>query len=117
MNKDKICVSGVSLRMIIGIEDWERKDKQEILVDYEFECDLSKVGESDKIEDTVDYKTVNKKILKLQEISNISTIEKLASLVCRTILENPKISKTTVTVMKMGALRWSDCVSVQITRP
>ena len=38
---DKISVSGVSLRMVIGIEDWERKDKQEILIDYEFECDCS----------------------------------------------------------------------------
>ena len=115
--KDKICVGGVSLRMVIGIEDWERKDKQEIMLGYEFECDLSRAGQSDKIEETVDYKIVNKKILKLQDLENIKTIERLAQLVSEAILENSKISSTTVTVTKMGALRWSDSVTVQIKRP
>ena len=115
--KDKICVGGVSLRMVIGIEDWERKDKQEVMLGYEFECDLSKAGQSDRIEETVDYKTVNKKILELQELTDIKTIERLAQLVSEKILEDQEISSTTVTVTKMGALRWSDSVTVQIKRP
>ena len=114
---DKISVSGVSLRMVIGIEDWERKDKQEILIDYEFECDCSKAGKTDDIKDAVDYKIVNKKVLELQKLTDIKTIERLSQLITEVILEDPKILSTTVYVTKMGALRWSDSVRVQITRP
>ncbi len=114
---DKISVSGVSLRMVIGIEDWERKDKQEILIDYEFECDCSKAGKTDDIKDAVDYKIVNKKVLELQKLTDIKTIERLSQLITEVILEDPKILSTTVYVTKMGALRWSDSVTVQITRP
>ena len=114
---DKISVSGVSLRMVIGIEDWERKDKQEILIGYEFECDCSKAGKTDDIKDAVDYKIVNKKVLGLQKLTDIKTIERLSQLITEVILEDPKILSTTVYVTKMGALRWSDSVTVQITRP
>ena len=114
---DKISVSAVSLRMVIGIEDWERKDKQEILIDYEFECDCSKAGKTDDIKDAVDYKIVNKKVLELQKLTDIKTIERLSQLITEVILEDPKILSTTVYVTKMGALRWSDSVTVQITRP
>ncbi len=114
--KDKISVSGVSLRMVIGIEDWERKDKQEILVGYEFECDCSEAGKTDDIKDAVDYKIVNKKVLELQKLTDIKTIERLSQLITDVILEGPKILSKTVHVTKMGALRWSDSVTVQITR-
>ena len=114
---DKISVSGVSLRMVIGIEDWERKDKQEILIGYEFECDCSKAAKTDDIKDAVDYKIVNKKVLELQKLTDIKTIERLSQLITEVILEDPKILSTTVYVTKMGALRWSDSVTVQITRP
>ena len=115
--KDKISVRSVSLRMVIGIEEWERKDKQEILIDYEFECDCSKAGQTDDIKDAVDYKVVNKKVLELQKLTDIKTIERLACLITEVILEDKNILSTTVYVTKMGALRWSDSVTVQITRP
>ncbi|MCH7493330.1 dihydroneopterin aldolase [bacterium] len=114
--KDSIIVEGLVLRMTLGVEDWERREPQDVLVDYEIGCDLLLAGRTDKIEDTLNYRTVNKAVLALAEQGGIHTAERLAALIAKSVLSFAGAASVTVRVTKPGALRFADSVAVEIHR-
>ena len=61
-SKDKIKITDLSLRCIIGINDDERIKKQDVVINIVMYCDLSVPGQSDDIDDTVDYKKLKKRM-------------------------------------------------------
>ena len=63
---NKIFVKDLEIEAIIGIFDWEREVRQLIKISYEVEVKINKAFKSDNIEDTFDYKTTSKKIIKLE---------------------------------------------------
>ena len=75
---NKIFVKDLEIEAVIGIFDWEREVKQLIKISYEVEVDIKKAFKSDNIEDTFDYKTTSKKIIKFVEKSSFQLIEALA---------------------------------------
>ncbi len=113
---DKIFIYDLLLRCIIGIYPHERVEKQDVLVNVALECDLAQAGESDRIEDTVDYKSIKKEIIRLVEGSAFNLIEKLAAEIARVCLAADGVRRVTVTVDKPGALRFTRSVAVEITR-
>lgn len=60
---DKVIIKDLIARGIIGINDWEREKLQEIRINIELSADLTAAGQSDKIEDCVNYRTISKKVL------------------------------------------------------
>ena len=68
--KDIIYIKDLRVKTIIGIFDWERKVKQEVSIDMEFPFDCRKAAASDSIEDTTDYKTICKAVIKFVEESS-----------------------------------------------
>lgn len=107
-----ISVEYLRLDAIIGINPDERTNKQEVIVDYHFDVDISKAAQTDAIEDCVNYKTVNKTIIKMVKESTYFTLEKLCSEVLHIIQKTPGINSGEVTVSKPGALRFTQNVSV-----
>jgi len=116
MTNDKIYIRDLTLRCIIGIYPHERNEKQDVIINIVLEGDLSKAGRTDKISDTINYKTLKKKILKMVETSRFNLIEKLADEVAKICLKDKLVTKATVTVDKPGALRFSRSVAVEIVR-
>lgn len=108
-------IKNLRLRTIIGIFDWERKTKQDVIFNIELEFDGRKAAESDNIEDTVDYKTLTKRIISEVEQSQFYLLEKLADHVLKIILENPNVQRAVVEVDKPHALRFADSVSIICT--
>jgi FolB domain-containing protein len=78
--------------------------------------DLSAAGESDQIEDTINYRTVTKEIIKHVESSKRFTVEALASDVARICLKEKGVLRARVRVEKPGALRFARSVGVEIER-
>lgn len=113
---DKIRIKDLSLRCIIGINDDERINKQDVVINIVMFCELSKAGKTDDIDDTVDYKSIKKKIILLVENSSFFLIEKLAEAVAEICLGNKLIEKVIVEIDKPGALRFAKSVSVEIER-
>ena len=109
-------IKNLRLRTIIGCHDWERKNKQDIIVNIKFEFDAAKAVVSDDIEDTVDYMQLKKAIIKEVENSTFQLLEKLANHIMDIIMGDNKISKATVEIDKPHALRFADSVSVACTR-
>ena len=113
---DKIFIRDLALRCIIGIYPEERREKQDIVINIEMHCDLKKVGRSDDLNDTVDYKSIKKQILKLVEESGFQLIEALAENIADIALANEKVQQVIVTIDKPGALRFAKSSAVEITR-
>ena len=110
-----INIKNLRLRTVVGIFEWEKKIKQDILINIEIEFDGSKAIEKDDIEYTVDYKSVTKKIISEVESREFNLIERIAGDVAKIILEDKRVQKASVKVDKPGALRFADSVSVKLT--
>lgn len=110
-----IRIKNLRLRTIVGIEDWERKNKQDIIVNIEIEYDGSQAGDSDDIADTVNYKTIKQQIIKIVEESRYHLLDKLASEIVNILMEEKRIQRARVEVDKPRALRFADSVSVEVS--
>ena len=113
---DKIHIRELRTRCIIGIFPEEREKEQEIELDITLYADLSAAGQSDNIEDTVDYKSVKAHVLDLVEKSSYFLVERLAQVVADLCLDAPHVEAVTVVLDKPGALRFAQSVAVEITR-
>ncbi len=113
---DRIFVRDLRTETIIGIFDWERKVRQTLSFDLEFPGDIRRAAKSDRIEDTLNYKSVAKRVLAFVEASECHLVETLAEQVALLILKEFAVEWVKVTLNKPGALRGSRDVGVEIER-
>jgi FolB domain-containing protein len=113
---DKIFIKDLVARGIIGINDWERENPQEILINITLYCDTRKAGEQDAIEHSVNYRTIAKKAQAHAETAARFTVEALAEDIARFCLDEPNVQKVMVRVEKPGAVRFARSVGVEIER-
>jgi len=111
-----IRITDLKLRTIIGINDWEREELQDVRINVEIEFDESASVKSDDIKDTVDYKTLSKEIIHFVENSEFFLLEKLTDGVLDIIMKAPKVLSASVRIDKPQALRFSESVSVELSR-
>jgi FolB domain-containing protein len=113
---DQVFIRDLVARGIIGVNDWEREKPQEILINIVLLTDLHKVGGSDDIRDSVNYRTLAKKVLAHAETAQRQTVEALAADLARICLEEPGVQQARIRVEKPGAVRFSRSVGVEIER-
>ncbi|MCW5875793.1 MAG: dihydroneopterin aldolase [Anaerolineales bacterium] len=113
---DKVIIKDLLVRGIIGINDWEREQAQDILINIEISADLRAAGENDRIEDCVNYRTVSKKVIAHAESAARFTVEALAADIAALCLEEPLAQAARVRVEKPGAVRFARSVGVEIER-
>ena len=113
---DRIHIRDLLVRCIIGIYDEERREKQDVRLNITLYADLRRAGESDDIEDTVDYKSIKKNILSMVQGSEFFLIERLAEESAAIALRAPGVQRVDVVVDKPGALRFARSVAVEISR-
>jgi FolB domain-containing protein len=114
---DRILISDLSARCILGVNEDERREKQDVVINLSIFADLSRAAASDRIEEAVDYRSLKKRILTMVEASRYQLVEALAEAVARICLAEPGIIKVKVRVEKPGALRFARSVGVEIIRP
>jgi len=113
---DQVLIKDLLVRGVIGISDTERANPQDILVNIVIFADISKGGETDKIDDCVNYRTVAKKVFALVETAQRYTVEALATDISKLVLLEPSVKGVRVRVEKPGAVRFSRSVGVEIER-
>lgn len=114
---DKILIEGLTQEAVIGVYDWERKVKQRVIVDIHLDVSIAESARSDKIEDTVDYKSIKKSTLKFIADSEFQLLETLAERLAALILETPGVKAVRLKVSKPGALSGAENVAIAIRRP
>ena len=113
---DRIYIRDLGVRCILGIYPDERRNRQDVLINIALHADLSQACTSDRIEDTVDYKAIKKRVIALVENSAFCLVERLAQRIAEVCLEADRIRRVEVNVSKPGALRFARTVEVEITR-
>jgi len=111
-----IRITNLKLHAVIGVYDWERTRKQDVLANITIDFDAAKACQSDAIEDTIDYKALTERIIKEAEASSFFLLEKLAQRIIDMIISDPQAKEVTVRVDKPSALDCADSVSVELNQ-
>lgn len=113
---DRIFIRDLRTRCIIGINEDERREKQDVIVNLILYADLSRAGRTDRIEDAADYRAIKKRVLAAVEASEFHLVEALAEAIAGICLDDPKVQEVRVQVEKPSALRFARSVGARILR-
>ena len=113
---DIIYLKELNIDTVIGIYDWERRIKQTVCFDIEMATDIRKAAASDAIDDTLDYKSVAKRLIQFVGESQFQLVETLAEKVAEIVITEFKVPWVKVTLNKKGAVRHAAGVGIIIER-
>jgi 7,8-dihydroneopterin aldolase/epimerase/oxygenase len=113
---DIVFVEDLRIETVIGIYDWERQIRQTVALDLEMAFDNRRPAASDRIEDTLDYKAVSKRLIAFVESSSFQLVETLAEHCAQIVLSEFAVVWLRLRLAKPGAVRGSKAVGVQIER-
>ncbi|TAN04692.1 MAG: dihydroneopterin aldolase [Rhodanobacteraceae bacterium] len=113
---DTVFIEALEVETVIGIYDWERKIRQKVVLDVEMAFDNTKPAASDRIEDTVNYKAVSKRLIAFIEASHFELVETLAERCAAIIRDEFKVPWLRLRLAKPGAVTGSKAVGVVIER-
>ncbi len=113
---DKIFLQELKVDTIIGIWEWERKIHQTVVIDLEMSADIAKAAASDDVADTLNYKSVAKRVQEFVAGSSFQLVETLAERIAGIIRDEFDVAWVRVKVHKPGAIRGSRDVGVEIER-
>lgn len=101
---DKITIKNMKIYGYHGVFPKEQVRGQNFLVDVEMMTDVSKAGNSDELEDTVDYSKTFGMVKNIVENNRFKLIEKLAQCISDEVLAGfEKVCEVTVRVKKPDA--------------
>jgi dihydroneopterin aldolase/D-erythro-7,8-dihydroneopterin triphosphate epimerase len=113
---DQIRIGGLMLTCILGVNEVERRERQNVCLDLTLFTDTRAAARADDLATTVDYKRLKLAVKALVENSAFRLLERLAEEVAALCLEEPRVTGVRVCVGKPGALRWARTVEVEIAR-
>ncbi len=113
---DKIFLSELKIDTTIGIWEWERRIRQTVIIDLEMSADIARAAASDDVADTLNYKSVAKRIQDFVANSSFRLVETLAEQIATIVREEFNVAWVKVRVNKPGAIRGSKAVGVLIER-
>lgn len=113
---DKVIIKDLLARGIIGINDWEREQPQDILINIAVTTDTRRAAQTDDIADCVNYRSLAREVRQHAETAARLTVEALANDIATICLQQPGVQKATVRVEKPGAVRFAASVGVEIER-
>jgi FolB domain-containing protein len=113
---DRIYISDLLARGIIGTEPGERQKPQDILINVVVFTDTRRAAASDSLEDCVDYRLLARKLQAHAESAARFTVEALANDLAGICLASPGVMKAQVRVEKPSAVRFSRSVGAEVER-
>ena len=113
---DRIIITDLRTRCIIGVNDEERLEKQDVEINLSIYGDFRMPGHTDRFTDAVDYRALKKQILVLIENSSYFLLEALTEAIANVCLTAPGVMKVQVRADKPSALRFARSVGVEIVR-
>ena len=113
---DKIFLDELKIDTIIGIWEWERRIRQTVVVDLEMSADIARAAATDDVADTLNYKSVAKRLQQFVGESSFQLVETLAERIAGIVRDEFDVAWVKVTVHKPGAIRGSRDVGIIIER-
>ena len=113
---DIVFIEDLRIETVIGIYDWERKIRQTVALDLEMAFDNTVPAASDRIDDTLDYKRVAKRLIAFVEGSHFELVETLAERCAEIVMREFDVPWLRLKLSKPGAVTGSKAVGVAIER-
>ena len=115
---DCIQLTGIRCYGYTGYLPEEQVLGQRFEVDVTLWLDLSLAGESDAIEDTLDYRSIITSVQQLVTTSKFALIERLATAIAQLILQSDKVTQVQVKLSKPAAPipDFNGKITIEITR-
>jgi len=113
---DIVFIRELKVATVVGIYDWERRIRQNVVLDLDMAADVARAAKSDKIEDTLDYKAVAKRLIQFVSASEFQLVETLAEKVAELVMREFAVRWVKVTLHKPGAVSGSKSVGIIIER-
>jgi dihydroneopterin aldolase len=113
---DKIFLSALNVECIVGIWEWERRVKQNVVIDVELAADIRRAAAADHIDHTVDYKRLAKRLLAFVGESQFQLVETLTERIAELIVTEFNVPWVKVRLNKQGAIRGARDVGIEIER-
>ena len=114
---DRILLEGMSFFGHHGVYSAEREIGTHFTVDVALELDLSRAGQSDRLEDTLDYRSPYELVRGVIEGDQCQLVEALAERIAERLLTLEQVQRATVTVRKRPPLPGAvGAVGVEVSR-
>ncbi len=113
---DIIFLHELKVDTVIGIWDWERKIRQTVVIDLEMAADIREAAASDRVDDTLNYKLVAKRLQQFVGDSEFQLVETLAEKIAAIVNDEFGVPWVRVRVNKPGAISGARDVGVLIER-
>ncbi|GAK63167.1 dihydropteroate synthase [Moesziomyces antarcticus] len=122
--EDKVIVRDLIINTIIGVNPWEREDKQNVKLNLVIYSGLSRAKESlnstvgvvDVVNRQHNYRTIVRSISAYVEASSYKTVESLATSIARVAVLQNKVEKIRVSVDKPSAIMFASSAGVEVER-
>jgi len=115
---DRIELRGLRALGVCGALPEEQERAQPLEVDLDIVADLSVAGESDDLDDTVDYGAVCELVERVITTERFRLLERLAGRIAELVLSDDRVRGVSVTVRKLRppVAQMVDSTGVRITR-
>lgn len=113
---DIVFIEDLRIDTVIGVYDWERKIRQTVAVDLEMGFDNTRPASTDAIADTLDYKSVAKRLIAFVEAAEYELVETLAERCAELVLAEFAVVWLRLKLSKPGAVTGAKAVGVIIER-
>lgn len=113
---DTIFLKDLKVETLIGIWEWERKLRQTVVINLEMAADIRRAAATDRVEDTLNYKSVAKRVQQFVAAAEFQLVETLAERVAEIVRDEFEVPWVRVEISKPGAIRGSRDVGVRIER-
>jgi len=113
---DIVFIRELKVDTVVGIYEWERRIRQNVILDLDMAADIGRAAKSDRIEDTLDYKAVAKRVAQYVSGAEFKLVETLAEKVAELVMKEFGIRWVKVSLNKPGAVSGSKSVGVVIER-
>jgi len=113
---DIVFIEDLRIDAVIGIYDWERRIRQTLSFDLEMAFDNRRPAASDDIADTLNYKSISKRLQSYVEASSFGLVETLAERCAGIVREEFGVAWVRLKLSKPGAVRGARSVGVRIER-
>ncbi len=113
---DIVYIRELEVETVIGIYDWEREIRQTVSLDLEMGTDIRQAAATEDIENTLNYKSVSKRLISFIEGSEFLLVETMAEEIAQIVMNEFPVPWLRLRLGKPGAVRGAKDVGVIIER-
>lgn len=113
---DLLFIRELRVETIIGVFDWEKRNRQTLIIDVEMAVDIGKATASDDLQDTLDYKAVADRLTDYMEHNHFNLVESLAEGLAGVLQNEFGVGWLRLRIAKPGPLSNARDVGVVIER-